>query len=343
MTTLTLDDIRSKYNLLSEVQSLVSQRFPGQQRGTEWRNTSSHLLCPFHSHRDFTPSLTVNPYKGVWHCFGGSCGRGGGIIDWLGYTELPGEWMGKATPSHTFRRLIEILGGGVRAPQAAVELPPEPPKAELTYHNISLWQDNLWCMARNSFIVDWLKGRGINPKWGQSFGLGFTGDDPRLKSAYDVKWLNHKLVIPWFAEGEVVGIKVRSHPKQKKSYFAFPGSDFAGLHNQDCLFLMSSSRSRTIFLQETELDNIALCSYLDEDCGIAQSAMKFGPEHARLLMGKRLVNIRDNDEAGEKTLRAIQAIMPRVISATPPEAKDLGAYIELGHEPTFLHSLKGRS
>jgi DNA primase len=29
--------------------------------------------CPFHD--DKTPSLSLSPEKGVWHCF--SCGRGG--------------------------------------------------------------------------------------------------------------------------------------------------------------------------------------------------------------------------------------------------------------------------
>jgi DNA primase len=35
--------------------------------------------CPFHE--DDTPSLSVDPIKNVWHCFG--CDAGGSVIDFV--------------------------------------------------------------------------------------------------------------------------------------------------------------------------------------------------------------------------------------------------------------------
>jgi hypothetical protein len=42
-----------------------------RKAGREWVAS-----CPFHEDR--TPSLGLNPGKGLWHCFG--CGRGGDVI-----------------------------------------------------------------------------------------------------------------------------------------------------------------------------------------------------------------------------------------------------------------------
>ena len=36
-------------------------------------------LCPFHNEK--TPSFTVSPAKGFYHCFG--CGKGGSAIDFI--------------------------------------------------------------------------------------------------------------------------------------------------------------------------------------------------------------------------------------------------------------------
>ena len=33
---------------------------------------AAKALCPFHPDKDI-PSLSIDPEKGVWHCFGGSC------------------------------------------------------------------------------------------------------------------------------------------------------------------------------------------------------------------------------------------------------------------------------
>jgi DNA primase len=59
-----LDDIRAAVDIVDLVSRLVNLR----KAGSHWKG-----LCPFHSEK--TPSFTVNPQKGIFHCFG--CGVGG--------------------------------------------------------------------------------------------------------------------------------------------------------------------------------------------------------------------------------------------------------------------------
>jgi DNA primase len=65
-----LDDIRAAIDIVDLVSRFVNLR----KAGTGWKG-----LCPFHAEK--TPSFTVNPRKGIFHCFG--CGVGGDAFGFL--------------------------------------------------------------------------------------------------------------------------------------------------------------------------------------------------------------------------------------------------------------------
>jgi DNA primase len=54
-------------------------------RGIKLRRVGRSLmgLCPFH--KDTNPSLSIDPVKNEWHCFG--CDRKGDVIEWVKYAE----------------------------------------------------------------------------------------------------------------------------------------------------------------------------------------------------------------------------------------------------------------
>src|SRR4029453_17571085 len=65
-----LDEIRAA----TDIVDLVSRFVNLKKAGAGWKG-----LCPFHGEK--TPSFTVNPKKGIFHCFG--CGVGGDAFGFL--------------------------------------------------------------------------------------------------------------------------------------------------------------------------------------------------------------------------------------------------------------------
>ncbi|MBC7805454.1 MAG: DNA primase, partial [Akkermansiaceae bacterium] len=59
----------------TDIVELVSTYTPLKKTGTRWKG-----ICPFHNER--TPSFTVDPERGRWHCFG-ACGVGGDVFTFL--------------------------------------------------------------------------------------------------------------------------------------------------------------------------------------------------------------------------------------------------------------------
>src|SRR3990170_4219440 len=62
-----IDDIKSRVDIVE----LVSQTVKLRKSGSSFTG-----LCPFHAHRNNTPSFAVWPDSGNWRCFG-QCNEGG--------------------------------------------------------------------------------------------------------------------------------------------------------------------------------------------------------------------------------------------------------------------------
>jgi len=144
----------------TDIVELVGQAVKLRKQGSAWVG-----LCPFHSER--TPSFSVIPDRGYYHCFG--CGKNGDVFAWL----MEREGM-------TFREAMEQL-----AKAAGIELPRfradgDRAKDELEARMRSAldlaqtyYQD---CLAENPRAGDYLSGRGIAPEFARRVGLGFAPD-----------------------------------------------------------------------------------------------------------------------------------------------------------------------
>ncbi|MBI3928989.1 MAG: toprim domain-containing protein [Armatimonadetes bacterium] len=127
-----------------------------ETRGHRLKKNGTGLVthCPFHE--DDTPSLSVDPEKGLYHCFG--CGRAGDILTFL--QEVDGLSFSQA-----LERLGELAGHEVQA--AAVEPRPangnavasEPAlRLDLLERVAQIYADDL---AQNAEARQYLIGRGI--------------------------------------------------------------------------------------------------------------------------------------------------------------------------------------
>jgi DNA primase len=149
-----LDDIRAAVDIVDLVSRFVNLR----KAGSHWKG-----LCPFHSEK--TPSFTVNPQKGIFHCFG--CGVGG---DAFGFVMRQDRL--------SFPEAVRAL-----AKSAGVVLPDERGAASgdsgreelLRVMDLAgrFYVDTLWKPAGERARA-YLEQRGIDTGVARHFGLGYA-------------------------------------------------------------------------------------------------------------------------------------------------------------------------
>jgi DNA primase len=148
-----LDDIRGAVDIVDLVGRFVNLR----KAGSHWKG-----LCPFHAEK--TPSLTVNPQKGIFHCFG--CGVGG---DAFGFVMR----QDRLSFPEAVRSLAKSVGialpdeRGSSADSGREELMRVMDLAARFY------VDTLWKPAGERARA-YLAQRGIDTEIARRFGLGFA-------------------------------------------------------------------------------------------------------------------------------------------------------------------------
>jgi len=148
-----IDDLIARADIIE----VVGKRVELKKAGREFK-----ACCPFHGEK--TPSFTVSPAKGFYHCFG--CGAHGTAIGFL----MEFEHM-------SFVEAIESLAGamGVDVPRDESDHP-----ARRYDELFSLMEsvDKFWQSQLREHVVasDYLKKRGIDGETARRFGIGFAPD-----------------------------------------------------------------------------------------------------------------------------------------------------------------------
>src|SRR3954471_10295825 len=152
-----------------EAVKAAAELVPVVEERTSLRKQGARLVgrCPFHEER--TPSFSVNPSLGLYHCFG--CHKGGDVISFVRETQgldFAGaiEWLGE-------RFRVELEYEDV-SPEQAAKRGRRARLQELLDDAASYYERALWETEVGSFARDYLKGRAFSEEIAREFRLGLS-------------------------------------------------------------------------------------------------------------------------------------------------------------------------
>ena len=332
-----IDEIKSVADIVSVIGDYVELKRAG----------SNYVgLCPFHNEK--TPSFSVSPSKGIFHCFG--CGVGGDVISFIMQKE------GLSYPE-AIKFLADKLGILVETNEVNKEKYKHRKKlfeinneAKLFYYKNLLINDipkdyikkrNLNNNLINKFIIGYADGK--NSLYRHLLQKGYQKDDiievglinqDEKGNVYD-KFRN-RLMFPIIdIRGNVIGFGGRALADSRAKYMNSPQSlaydkskNVYGVSN-----LKNSTKVGKIILVEGYMDVISLTNY-GFDYAIASLGTSLTHDQAKLIKRycKNIYICYDGDSAGQNaTSRAIeifkeQDISPNIIVI--PDNMDPDDYIK---------------
>ena len=321
----------------NDIRDLISQYVHLKKAGNSYVG-----LCPFHNEK--TPSFSVSPQKGIFHCFG--CGEGGNVIHFMMKIE-----------NMSFVEAVEKL-----AERAGVTLPKINDKDSERYVLMAKEREIIYQInqdALNYFYgnlkdsktaVEYMKKRGLSGMDAKKFYLGYAKDSwdslfVFLKSKgytesdihkaglikagdngsyYD--FYRHRVMFPIFdTRNRVIGFGGRTLGDSKSKYLNSPDTPVFN-KSRNLYFLNAARRSGKDFviLVEGYIDVTALAKngYVNT---VATLGTALTPMQAKILAGefKEVVICYDSDSAGRKaTNRAIKLLREHEISISVLDLKD---------------------
>ncbi len=155
----TIEQVRERADIVEVIGAHVRLRRSG-------RNFIG--LCPFHNEK--TPSFSVNPERGFFHCFG--CGAGGTVFNFIMKVE-----------GLSFPEAIESLARryGIRLPERGEGGGASAERNELFRTNqvaAEFFSHVLWNTPDGAAARDYLKSRGVSAETARAFMLGYAPARP---------------------------------------------------------------------------------------------------------------------------------------------------------------------
>lgn len=353
-----LEEIKAR----TDIVELISQYVDLKPSGRNFR-----ALCPFHEEK--TPSFTVSPEKGIFHCFG--CGVGGNIftfvmrIERLTFPEavaflaercglpLPSSFQKEKTSLGERERLLRLLEAANRYYRACLKS--DKGEETLQAREYLLRKRGLREETLATFSLGFCPSPG---KGSIAFLLkeGFSGQEI-LRAGIGVVTKRGELLDRFrgritFAlqdvQGRIIGFAGRILGEGEPKYVNSPESPlFTKGHHLYGLFAGKEAiaKSRSAILVEGYMDCLALFEHGIHNC-VASMGTSLTREQAGLLKryADRVVLCYDADQAGEMaTARGLHILYERgfhVDIVTLPSPYDPDSFVREKGKEAFLALLE---
>ena len=154
------EDIIQQVRDATDIVEIVSRYVGLKKKGKTFMG-----LCPFHQEK--SPSFSVDPVRGFYHCFG--CGEGGNVFTFL-------MQMEKVSFPEVVRTLAEKAG--IALPERTEEDAKESKESEALYRvnelAMAFYRRCLFHTDAGKKALDYLKTRGFDASAIETFGLGYA-------------------------------------------------------------------------------------------------------------------------------------------------------------------------
>lgn len=303
-----IDRVRERTDLVELASEVTKVKRSGR---------SVMAVCPFHSEK--TPSLSIDPSRGLFHCFG--CGKSGDVFGWVQETQSLG-----------FSDALELLArrAGVtltRDPDAARRRDRRERLVDAVERAVGFYNERLRTADDAGHARGYLRSRGYDAGVVEQFRLGYSPDawDTLVKHLRDkgvsdeamtgaglasrtqrgglVDRFRNRLMFPILeVRGDAVGFGARLLGGEGPKYLNSP--ETAIYHKSRLLYGLNWSKSQIVRSDEAVVvegyTDVIAFHLAQMPVAVATCGTALGEEHLDLLrrFSKRVVLAFDADEAG---------------------------------------------
>jgi len=274
-------------------------------------------VCPFHSEK--TPSLSIDPARGLFHCFG--CGKSGDVFGWVQETQGLG-----------FSDALELLArrAGVTLtvdPEAAKHRDRRERLVDAVERTVSFYNERLRTADDAGHARSYLRSRGYGADVVEQFHLGYAPDgwEVLVKHLRDagisdeaitgaglgsrssrggiVDRFRNRLMFPIYdVRGDAVGFGARLLDGDGPKYLNSPETPI--YHKSRLLYGLNWAKSQIVRSDESVVvegyTDVIAFHLAEMPVAVATCGTALGEDHLDLLrrFSKRVVLAFDADEAG---------------------------------------------